>query len=215
MFSTFFMGALYLEHVLGYSPAQAGSGLHAGDHRDGRHVGRSTTASLVNRYGKKVMYPAMVSAAAGLLLLASAGQGASYFPTICFAFLLLGVGGGASFMPLLQIGMSEIPKDDAEVSARASSMSPGGSPPPWAWPSSAQSPRLRTHSQLAGGQTAIHSLTAGYQLALVLAAASVLLGLALAPILLRTRETPRRGAAAHRGEHAEPRGDGAPGPLVT
>ena len=71
------------------------------------------TAWLVNRYGKKVMYPAMLSAAAGLLLLASAGQGASYFPTICFAFLLLGVGGGASFMPLLQIGMSEIPKDDA------------------------------------------------------------------------------------------------------
>ena len=59
------------------------------------------------------MYPAMLLAAGGLALLASAGQGASYFPTIFFAFLLLGVGAGASFMPLLQIGMSEIPNADA------------------------------------------------------------------------------------------------------
>ena len=112
MFSTFFIGALYLEHVLGYSPVRTGLaflpatiGMAA--------MSAGITAWLVNRFGKPVMYPAMVWAAAGLLLLASAGEGASYFPTIFFAFLLLGVGAGASFMPLLQIGMSEIPKADA------------------------------------------------------------------------------------------------------
>ena len=59
------------------------------------------------------MYPAMLLAAGGLVLLASAGQNAGYFPQIFFAFLMLGVGAGASFMPLLQIGMSEIPNADA------------------------------------------------------------------------------------------------------
>ena len=71
------------------------------------------TARLVNRFGHKVMYPAMLLAAGGLVLLASAGQDAALLPKIFFAFLMLGVGAGASFMPLLQIGMSEIPTADA------------------------------------------------------------------------------------------------------
>ena len=72
------------------------------------------TARLVNRFGAKpVMYPAMAIAAGGLLLFASAGQHARYFPKIFIAFLMLGMGAGATFMPLLQIGMSEIPNDDA------------------------------------------------------------------------------------------------------
>ena len=41
----------------------------------------------------------------------------------------------------------------------------------------------------------IDSLTAGYQLALLIAAACVLLGLALAPFLLRTDESPEEEAA--------------------
>ena len=190
MFSTFFIGALYLEHVLGYSPVKTGLAFMPAT------IGTAVmsagpTAWLVNRYGKKVMYPAMLSAASGLLLLASAGQGASYFPTICFAFLLLGVGGGASFMPLLQIGMSEIPKDDAGLGSGIVNVSQQmAAAVGLAILSSIAT--TRTHSLLADGQTAIHSLTAGYQLALVLAAASVLLGLALAPILLRTRETPEQ-----------------------
>jgi hypothetical protein len=92
-------------------------------------------------------------------------------------------------MPLLQIGMSEIPKDDAGLGSGIVNVSQQmAAAVGLAVLSSIAT--TRTHSLLADGQTAIHSLTAGYQLALVLAAASVLLGLALAPILLRTRETP-------------------------
>ena len=36
MFSTFFIGALYFEHVLGYSPVAHRAGLHARHRRDGR-----------------------------------------------------------------------------------------------------------------------------------------------------------------------------------
>ena len=188
MFSTFFIGALYLEHVLGYSPVKTGLAFMPAT------IGMAVmsagpTAWLVNRFGKVVMYPAMVMAAAGLLLLASAGEGASYFPTICFAFLLLGVGAGASFMPLLQIGMSEIPKDDAGLGSGIVNVSQQmAAAVGLAVLSSIAT--TRTHALLADGHAALGSLTAGYQLALVLAAASVLLGLILAPILLRTHETP-------------------------
>jgi hypothetical protein len=48
----------------------------------------------------------------------------------------------------------------------------------------------RTKSLVASGHTAIHSLTLGYQLALYIAAACVLLGLIVSPFLLRTDETP-------------------------
>jgi len=46
-----------------------------------------------------------------------------------------------------------------------------------------------SRSLLAQGHALIGSLTAGYQLALLIAAACVLVGLALAPFLLRTNES--------------------------
>jgi H+/Cl- antiporter ClcA len=48
----------------------------------------------------------------------------------------------------------------------------------------------RTKSLLASGHPAIHSLTQGYQLALYIAAACVLLGLLVSPFLLRTDGSP-------------------------
>ncbi len=63
MFSTFFIGALYLEHVLGYSPVRTGLAflpqavLMA-------IMSAGITARLVNRFGPKpVMYPALLLAA--------------------------------------------------------------------------------------------------------------------------------------------------------
>jgi len=188
IFSTFFIGALYLEHVLGYSPVKTGLAFMPATAGTAL-MSAGPTAWLVNRYGKVIMYPAMLMAAAGLVLLGSAGQGASYFPTIFFAFLLLGVGGGASFMPLLQIGMSEIPSADAGLGSGIVNVSQQmAAAVGLAVLSSIAT--TRTHSLIASGNAALHSLSAGYQLALYLGAASVLLGLVLAPILLRTHESP-------------------------
>ena len=193
MFSTFFIGALYLEHVLGYSPIKTGLAFMPAT--AGMAVMSSgVTAWLVNRFGKVVMYPAMLLAAGGLLLLASAGEGAGYFPTIFFAFLMLGVGAGASFMPLLQIGMSEIPNADAGLGSGIVNVSQQmAAAVGLAVLSSIAT--TRTHTLVADGHAVLGSLTAGYQLALVIAAACVLLGLVLAPFLLRTHETPEEERA--------------------
>jgi MFS family permease len=194
MFSTFFIGALYFEHVLGYSPVKTGLAFLP------QAVAMATmsagiTARLVNRFGNKaVMYPAMVFAAAGLLLFASAGPHASYFPRIFFAFLLMGIGAGASFMPLLQIGMSEIPNADAGLGSGIVNVSQqlAGAIGLAALGTIAEN---QSKSLLAAGHDMVTALADGYRVALLIAAGCVLLGLALSPILLRTKETPEEQAA--------------------
>ena len=187
MFSTFFIGALYLEHVLAYSPIKTGLAFMPAT------VGMATmsaglTARLVNRFGNKVMYPAMLLAAGGLVLLASAGEGADYFPKIFFAFLMLGVGAGASFMPLLQIGMSEIPSADAGLGSGIVNVSQQMAAAVGLAVLSTIATN-RTKSLVAEGHQVLGALTEGYQLALLIAAACVLAGLVLAPFLLRTNES--------------------------
>src|SRR5207253_8515043 len=54
---------------------------------------------------------------AGLLTLAGQGSHASYFPGLSLAFLLLGLGAGASFLPLLTVGMSDAPRQDAGLAS--------------------------------------------------------------------------------------------------
>ncbi len=194
MFSTFFIGALYFEHVLGYSPVKTGLAFLP------QAVAMATmsagiTARLVNRFGNKpVMYPAMVFAAVGLLLFASAGPHASYFPRIFFAFLLMGIGAGASFMPLLQIGMSEIPNADAGLGSGIVNVSQqlAGAIGLAALGTIAEN---QSKSLLAAGHDMVTALADGYRVALLIAAGCVLLGLALSPILLRTKETPEEQAA--------------------
>lgn len=188
MFSTFFIGALYFEHVQGYSPVKTGlaflpqalamAGMSAG-----------VTARLVGRFGDKpVMYPAMVLAAAGLLLFASAGPHAAYFPRIFFAFLMMGLGAGASFMPLLQIGMSEIPNEDAGLGSGIVNVSQqmAGAIGLAALGTIAAN---KSKSLLAAGHDMVSALADGYRLALLIAAGCIVLGLLVSPLLLRTDES--------------------------
>jgi EmrB/QacA subfamily drug resistance transporter len=203
MFSTFFIGALYFEHVLGYSPIRTGlaflpqavamAAMSAG-----------ITAWLVQRFGPKpVMYPAMVSAAVGLVLFATAGQHAHYFPQIFFAFLLMGAGAGASFVPLLQIGMSEIPNVDAGLGSGIVNVSQqmAGAIGLAALSTIAAND---SKSLLASGHNLVSALTHGYQLALLIAAGCVALGLVLTPIVLRSKESPEEQQAHIRENMANP-----------
>ena len=188
MFSTFFIGALYFEHVLGYSPVKTGLAFLP-QALCMAALSTGITAKLVDRFGAKVvMYPGMLMAVVGLVLFGSAGEHANYFPQIFIGFLLLGAGAGLSFMPLLQIGMSEVPSEDAGLGSgvvNVSQQMAGAIGLAFLSTIAAN----RTKSLLAAGHSAIHSLTVGYQLALYIAAGCVLLGLLVSPLLLRTNES--------------------------
>ncbi len=117
MFSAFFLGSLYLERVLGYDAIETGLAFLP------LTVAIATmslgiAARAMGRFGAvRTLAAGLVGIIAGLLLLAGAGVHASYFPEIFLAFLLLGLGAGASFLPLLTIGMADAPARDAGLAS--------------------------------------------------------------------------------------------------
>jgi len=116
MFSAFFLGSLYLERVLGYDAIETGlaflplTALIA-------IMSMGVAARIVERVGAvNTLAGGLVGIILGLLL-ATQGVHASYFPGLFFAFLLLGLGAGSSFLPLLTIGMSDAPQRDAGLAS--------------------------------------------------------------------------------------------------
>jgi MFS family permease len=203
LFSTFFIGALYFEHVLHYSPVKTGLAFLP---QTLAMAGMSTgiTAWLVTRFGNKpVMYPALALGAAGLLLFATAGPQTEYFPRIFFAFLLIGLGAGSAFMPLIQIGMSEIPNEDAGLGSGMVNVSQqlAGAIGLAALGTIAEN---HTKSLVVAGHDVVGSLAAGYRIALLIAATCVVIGLVLSPFLLRTNESPDELEAHIRENMANP-----------
>jgi EmrB/QacA subfamily drug resistance transporter len=117
MFSAFFLGALYLERVLGYDAIETGLAFMPLTVAIAiMSVGVSARA--VGRFGAvPTLMMGLSGIVTGLLLLALQGVHATYFPGLFLAFLTLGLGAGASFLPLLTIGMADAPPRDAGLAS--------------------------------------------------------------------------------------------------
>ncbi|MCL2770556.1 MAG: MFS transporter, partial [Solirubrobacterales bacterium] len=122
---------------------------------------------------------------AGLLLLSTGGVHASYFPDLFFAFLLLGLGAGASFLPLLTIGMADAPPRDAGLASGIINVSVQlfGAIGLATLGTIATDHAKTLSSQ---GHSLMSALTGGYHLAYLVGAAAVAAGIIAALALLRT-----------------------------
>jgi predicted MFS family arabinose efflux permease len=184
MFSAFFLGALYLERVLGYDAIDTGLAflpLTASI----AVMSMGVSARAVERFGPlSTLVAGLLGIIAGLLLLAGAGEHASYFPGLFFAFLLLGLGAGASFLPLLTIGMADAPKRDAGLASGIINVSVQlfGAIGLAVLGTIATD---HTKALSAGGQGLHSALTGGYHLAYIVAAAFVAVGVLAAFLVLR------------------------------
>jgi EmrB/QacA subfamily drug resistance transporter len=117
MFSAFFLGTLYLERVLGYSPWKTGLAFLPMT-LSVATLSLGITARLMARFGaKRLVVAGMTLAVASLLVLAGAGPHAGYFPTVFGAFVILGVGAGMSFMPLVTMAMANVPASDSGLAS--------------------------------------------------------------------------------------------------
>src|SRR5205085_8292463 len=117
-------------------------------------------------------------------LLAGQGTHAAYLPGIFVAFALLGVGAGASFLPLLTIGMSDAPPRDAGLASGIVNVSVQL----FGAIGLATLGTIATdHAKAlsAGGHSLSSALTGGYHLAYLVAAACVALGILAAFLVLR------------------------------
>ena len=117
MFACFFLGSLYLNRILGFGPVQTGLAFLPMTLTVAA-LSLGATARLVQRFGpQRSVSVGLVAIVAALVLLAKAGEQTAYFPQLFFAFLLLGVGAGTSFMPLLSIALAEVPTEDAGLAS--------------------------------------------------------------------------------------------------
>ena len=184
MFSAFFLGSLYLERVLGYDAIQTGLAflpLTLGI----ASLSLGGSAKLVDRFGT---VPTLVGGLSLIIvalgLLANQGVGASYFPGLLIPFVLLGLGAGASFLPLLTIGMSDAPRRDAGLASGIVNVSVQL----FGAIGLATLGTIATdHSKALAdqGQSVQAALAGGYHLAYVVAAAAVAVGILAALLVLR------------------------------
>jgi EmrB/QacA subfamily drug resistance transporter len=184
MFSAFFLGSLYLERVLGYDAIDTGLAfLPLTASIALMSMGLSARASA--RFGAvRTLAAGLTGIVAGLLLLASAGVHAGYFPGLFLAFLLLGLGAGTSFLPLLTIGMSDAPARDAGLASGIINVSVQL----FGAIGLASLGTIATdHTKLltASGHPLAAALTGGYHLAYIVAAICVAVGIVAAFALLR------------------------------
>jgi EmrB/QacA subfamily drug resistance transporter len=191
MFSAFFLGSLYLERVLGYNAIQTGLAFMPLTLAIAA-LSMGGSARLVNRFGAvPTLVGGLLAIIAALTLLARQGVGASYFPGLFVPFLLLGLGAGASFLPLLTIGMSDAPARDAGLASGIVNVSVQL----FGAIGLATLGTIATdHTKaLAGqGQDALAALTGGYHLAYLVAAVAVATGIVAALLVLRSPTTPER-----------------------
>ena len=190
MYSTFFLGTLYLEQVRDYSALETGAAFLPWTITVAV-LSQGVTARLVARFGPlPVLMTGMASAVAGLLLFATVGPTTAYFPTIFLATFAIGLGIGNAFMPLLTLAMADVPAADAGLASGITNVSQQIS---GALGLAVLSTVAANHTSalLADDHGPTSALIGGYQLAFVSGAVTIAVGVVIAFALLRPRD-PRR-----------------------
>jgi EmrB/QacA subfamily drug resistance transporter len=184
----FFIGALYLQRVLGYHPMEIGLAFLpmavVSAALSFRFAGQ-----LVTRYGARaVLLAGLALSAAALALFARAPMGATYLVDILPALVLLGVGGGLSFPAVMTLGMSGATDSDSGlVSGLLNTTAQVGSSLGLAVMAALAT--SRTDHLLATGQSTPSALTGGYHLAFAIGAGLAVLAVLVAATVLRSQAT--------------------------
>jgi predicted MFS family arabinose efflux permease len=191
MFGMFFLGALYLQRVLGYGALETGLAfipLTLMLSIFSLFITRRVVARLGAR---RTLIVGVSLSAAGDLFFAHATVGGNYVFAVLPVFLLMGAGNGLAFMPTITLAMSGAGAGDSGlVSGLANVAAQMGAALGVAVLASLAS--TRTTSLLAHGQTTSQALTGGYDLGFVAAGGCVAAAIVVALTVLRP--TPQRPA---------------------
>jgi MFS family permease len=201
MWASFFVGALYLERVRGMGPVAAGAAFLP-QTLTVAAFSLGPTARLTERFGeRRMLLFGLTVLVAGLGLFAAVlGPTTAYFPGLFVAYALMGVGAGTSFMTLVTLALADVPAKDAGIASGLVNVSVQISAAlglaVLGTIAAGQTGRLSDR-----GETAIHALSGGYQLAFVVAAASVAAALLVSALWVRG---PRERVPARVRAEAEP-----------
>jgi EmrB/QacA subfamily drug resistance transporter len=194
MFAWFFLSAFYMQRVLHFSPLQVGLAfLPANVIMGAFSIGLS--AMLVMRFGiRRPLSIGLLLAAAGLALFARAPVHGSFLPDILPSMLLLGLGGGMAFNPMLLAAMGDVDPTDSGLASGVvnTSFMMGGALGLAILASLAAS---RTSSLLGSGHGQLAALVGGYRIAFLVGAVFAAAAAAIGGALLRPSAMPMPGAA--------------------
>jgi EmrB/QacA subfamily drug resistance transporter len=198
LFGMFFLGALYLQRVLGYDAVETGLAFLPVPLAIGT-LSLLVSPRLIVAFGaRRTLLPGLTLIAAGLALFSRAPLDGEYVADVLPVMVLLGTGAGLSFPAVMTLAMSgATPQDSGVVSGLANTTQQVGGALGLAVLATLSS--TRTEAALADGAGAAAALVEGYQLAFVVAAGLVLAALAVAAGVLR----PVAAAAPAPGEVLE------------
>ncbi len=195
MFASFFLGALYLQRVRGYTALETGLAFLPMTIVTAT-LSRGITARLTAHFGElRMVLGGLALIAISMALMALLTPTTPYVPLLLTAYVTLGFGAGSAMAPLLTMALADVPSRDAGLGSGIVNVS--------LQLAAALGVAVlgtiateRTKSVLAGGHTAAGAaLVDGYRLAFALGGVAVVIGIVIAAAILRTPRAPQpRGA---------------------
>jgi EmrB/QacA subfamily drug resistance transporter len=189
MFGMFFLGALYLQRVLGYDPIEVGLAFLPTTLVMGVMSVRYS-APLAERFGpRRVILAGMTSILAGLALFAPVPVDGGFVANVLPAMLLMGAGAGAAFPAIVTLAMSAATPQDAGLASGLvnTTAQVGGA---LGLAVLATIATDRTDALRAGGTAGAEALVQGYRLALIVSVALVAAAIAVVLVVLRRDPAP-------------------------
>ena len=189
MLGMFFLGALYLQRVLGFGPLEVGLAFLPIALAIGA-LSLGFSARLTVRFGARAaLLPGLALIVAGLALLRRAPVDGNYLSDILPSMILLGVGAGLSFPSLMTLAMSDATADDSGLASGLANttLQVGGA---LGLAVLTTLSTTRAASLLAGGASPASALTGAYHLALAVGVGLVVAALALTVTQLRPQPAP-------------------------
>ncbi|HVI17503.1 MAG TPA: MFS transporter, partial [Gaiellales bacterium] len=201
MFGMFFLGALYLQRILGYDALQVGLAFLPATIVMGT-LSLGFSEKLIMRFGPKTtLIPGVIAVGIGLLLFARTPVEGTYLADLLAPMLLVGLGVGTAFPSLMTLAMSGATLEDSGLASGLvnTSMQVGGA---IGLAVLATLATERTDSQLADGASHLAALNSGYHLAYVVGAVLVAIATVVAVTVLKPAPMPSHEMAPAEAETA-------------
>ncbi|HEY1853883.1 MAG TPA: DHA2 family efflux MFS transporter permease subunit [Solirubrobacterales bacterium] len=201
MFGLFFLGALYLQRVLGFDSLEVGLGFLPATVIIGV-LSLGFSAKLNMRFGPRaVLLPGLALIAAGLALMSQVSAGGSYWSEVLPTMVLMGTGAGLSFPSIMMLAMGGVRPEEAGLASGLvnTTMQVGGAVGLAVLATLATN---RTGNLLAGGDSSVEALSGGYRLAFVVGSGLVVAAIAIAALVLRPAAVQEAPAEEELGEPA-------------
>jgi len=187
MFAVFFLSALYLQQVLHYSPLQVGLAFLPGN-LIMMAFSLGLSAKLVMRFGFRAPLAFGLGVAAlGLLWFARAPVDGSFPTDVLPAMILVGIGGGLAFNPVLMAAMSDVDPQDAGLASGITNTAfmMGGA---LGLAVLASAAAARTRNLAAAGHDSLAALTGGYHVAFLIGGLFAVAAAVVGGVFLRDRK---------------------------